>query len=52
VIVGLTPEARDDLVAIWLWISRDDEKTADAFVGELERARASLAPDRCGSRWP
>lgn len=43
-IVRLTPEARDDLVVIWLWISRDDEKTADAFVGELERACASLVP--------
>jgi len=44
VIVRLTPEARDDLVAVWLWISRDDEKTADAFVGQLERACASLIP--------
>jgi plasmid stabilization system protein ParE len=44
VIVRLTPEARDDLVAVWLWIARDDEKTADAFVGDLERACASLVP--------
>ncbi|HEX8573686.1 MAG TPA: type II toxin-antitoxin system RelE/ParE family toxin [Allosphingosinicella sp.] len=43
-IVRLTPEARDDLVAIWLWISRDDEKSADAFVDDLERACASLVP--------
>lgn len=43
-IVRLTPEARDDLVAIWLWISRDDERRASAFVDELERACDSLSP--------
>lgn len=43
-IVRLTPEARDDLVGIWLWIARDDEKTADAFVEAVERACASLSP--------
>lgn len=43
-IVRLTPEARDNLVAIWLWISRDDEKRAHAFIDELERACDSLVP--------
>lgn len=43
-IVRLTPEARDDFVEIWLWISRDDEKRASAFVDELERACDSLSP--------
>ena len=43
-IVRLTPAARDDLVAIWLWIARDDEKSADGFVGALEAACASLIP--------
>lgn len=49
-IVRLTPEARDDLVRIWLWISGDDEKRADGFVDELERACESLTPHP--SRFP
>ena len=43
-IVRLTPAARDDLVAVWLWISQHDEKRADGFIAELEHACASLIP--------
>jgi toxin ParE1/3/4 len=44
VIVRLTPQARNDLAAIWLWISQDDEERADDFVGQPEQACASLIP--------
>jgi toxin ParE1/3/4 len=46
--VGISPEARDDLLLIAEWIAEDNPSRADSFVYELEDRCQSLSefPER------
>lgn len=37
------PRARRDLVEIWVYIARDDERAADRLLDRIERALRTLA---------